>query len=97
MSEFIRPTKDRLHDLIVSKSEDVSDGYSRVHDDSPYSFCDSEFKGILRVAGRDACVPSSAWPHALACQFAIVGGAAFLPHNRFEIESLIMLLVKNDL
>ena len=47
MSEFIRPTKDRLHDLIVSKSEDVSDGYYRVHDDSPYSFCDSEFKGIL--------------------------------------------------
>ena len=50
-----------------------------------------------RVAGRDACVPSYAWKYALACQFAIVGGAAFLPHNRFEIESLIMLFVKKDL
>ncbi len=53
------------------------------------------------VFGRNAEPPTVqhgvSMAHASACQFAIVGGAAFLPHIRFEIESLIMLFVKKGL
>lgn len=47
MSKFLRVANYHFQDLLVGNSEEVGDGYDRLHDNFPYSLCNGEFKGIL--------------------------------------------------
>ena len=47
MIDFIRAATSHIQHLLDGKSEEVCDGYDRLHDDFPYSLCNGEFKGVL--------------------------------------------------
>ena len=47
MSKFIRAANCHFQHLLVGKSEEVGDGYDRLHDNFPYSLCNGEFKGVF--------------------------------------------------
>ena len=47
MSKFIRAANCHFQHLLVGKSEEVGDGYNRLHDNFPYSLCNGEFKGVF--------------------------------------------------
>ncbi len=47
MSKFIRLANSHFQHLRVDQSEEVGDGYDRLHDDFPYSLCNGEFKGVF--------------------------------------------------
>ncbi len=46
MSKFIRVANCHFKHLLVGKSEEVSDGYDRLHENFPYSLSHSEIKGV---------------------------------------------------
>lgn len=47
MLKFIRATNRYIQHLLVCKSEEIGDGNDRLHDDSPYSSGNGEFKRFL--------------------------------------------------
>ena len=47
MSKLIRAANYHFQHLLVGKSEEVGDGYDRLHDNFPYPLCNGEFKRVL--------------------------------------------------